>query len=175
MGTTDTYYYRKGKVASKAVAYAVTTAVLVAGAWAAHARWDLSFLVTDWKGFVIMGVYGLFSLGMALSAVEAFGKWHKLRQGIPALTIEPDGIVVYDTKGLPTRIAFDDCEKVRVKHDYTYRQGPILLTLVLRHSGQPAEASQRTEVKLYEFSTPQRIVEKAFWKAYNTHKKLKES
>ena len=58
MEIISTYYYRKGKVGIQTVAYCIASVLLVALGVFCITRWDLSFLFTDWKGYVMLGMNG---------------------------------------------------------------------------------------------------------------------
>ena len=170
------YYYRKGKVVAKAVAYTIVSALLVALGVFCFKRWDLSFMFTDWKGYMMLGVYGLVTLGMILSAVDAFRKTAKANRGIPAFGVGPDRFVVYDKDGLSTTILFEDCERVRFKSEFRYRGAPPSLTLIIvYHDKSDPQTSERVEIPLNELDCSLREIDRQLKKVYQKYKKEHES
>ena len=170
------YYYRTGKLMFKAVAYTIATALLVALGVFCFTRWDLTFMFFDWKGYLMMGVYGLMTLAMALSAAQAFGKMGKARRGMPALLVCPDSFVVYNRDGLPMTVPFAMCEQVRVKCERHYVQGPYERTLIVKyHTQDEPLITQRLEVDLTELDRPQQEVERQVLAAYRQHASRREA
>ena len=142
--------------------------VLIVGGVLAHLAWDLSFLFSEWKGYVIIVFYTLMTLGLVLSGVELFGKVSKAYNGIPALIIAEDRFVIYGRKGMPVEIRFDDCRHLRIKHELYLRQTIVLYVCVIRYIDPAApDSTIRVEIDLSELNCHQHEVEKAIWKAYN--------
>ena len=54
------YYYRKGKATAKAIIYIIVSVLLVALAVFCYIRWDLWFMFTEWRGYVICDYRPLF-------------------------------------------------------------------------------------------------------------------
>ena len=170
------YFYRKWKVVVKTVIYTVVSALLVGFAIYGHTHWNLSFLFEEWQGYVILVVYGLFTLGMILSAVECFRKLDRIRRGIPAFGVGPDFLVVYDNHGLANTIPFEDCEQVRFKTNYHYRGAPPTLTLIVKyHTKTEPDDTLRFEVGLSELDRPQHEIDKELNKIYKKYKKEHEA
>ena len=166
------YFYHKGKITAKAVIYSIVSALAVAFGVFCYVRWEMDFLFTDWKGYVILIVYGVLTLGMILSAVEAFKKLGKANRGIPAFGVGPDCFVLYDSAGLATAIPFERCERVRFKSEYRYRGAAPRLTLIITHHDQAApDASTCAEIPLYELDRPQREIDRQLKKVYQAYKK----
>ena len=172
METSHQYCYSKGKMVTKAVLYTLFSALAVAFGVYSFVHWELSFLFSDWKGYVIIIVYGLITLGMILSAFEAFGKAGMAFRGIPAFGVETDHFVTYDRRGLAQRIPFEDCEQVRFKTNYHYRGMPPTLTLIIRyHHRNDPQKTEKVEYKLAEFDRPQHEIDKQLNKVYKNYKK----
>ena len=172
---TRQYYYHKGKVIAKAVAYSFLSAVLVALGVFCFVHWELGFLFSDWKGYLMLGVYGLITLGSILSTIELFRKSSMASRGIPAFGVGADCFVVYDRAGLSTAIAFEDCERVRFKRETHYRGSLHTLTLIIvYHDKADAQGTKRVEINLSELDRPQRVVDRELKKVYNDYKKAHE-
>ena len=109
------YFYSKGKVVTKAILYTLLSALLVGLAVIMHVQVGLSYLFTEWQGWVIAIVYSLITLGVILSAVGNYGKAGMAFRGIPAFGVGAYHFVVFNARGLATKIPFEDCEQVRFK------------------------------------------------------------
>ena len=169
------YYYHKSNVVIKAVGNAILAVLFVGFGVYSYVHWELSFLFTDWHGYVILGVYGLITLGTILSAVELFKKVSKSRRSIPALAVGADFLIVYDNAGLSTTIPFEDCENVRFKTNYRYRGAPPTLTLIVKyHNKQEPDNTLSLEIDLSELDRPQREIDKELNKVYKKYKKEHE-
>lgn len=157
---------------TKAVIYTIVSALLLAFGIYSYVHWELSFLFEEWQGYVILVVYGLFTLGMILSAVECFQKLGRIRRGIPAFAVGSDFLEIYDNRGLANTIPFEDCEQVRFKTTYHYRGAPPSLTLIVKyhHKTEP-DNTLRLEVGLRELDRPQREIDKELNKVYQKYKK----
>ena len=165
------YYYRKGPVVVKAVTYVLLSVLFVFLGVFCFNRWDLSFLFSDWKGWLIVGVYGLITLGTILSTFATFRKIGKLNNNIPALAVCEDRFVVYDGKGLPTTILFEDCDKVRFKTNIKYRGAPPTLTLIIKyHNKMEVETPENVDIDLSELDCPQKEIDKQLNKVYIKYK-----
>ena len=165
------YYYNKGKVTAKAVTYTVVSVLLVAFGVFCFVHWELGFMFSDWKGWVMIGVYGLVTLGCILSAAEDFKKVVKAGRGIPAFGAGPDCFVVYDKHGLATKIPFDDCERVRFKLEHWLHASIHILTLiVVYHDNAVPPGTKRIEIPLNELDTPQREIDRRLKKIYHNYK-----
>ena len=127
-------------------------------------------MFSDWHGYVILGVYGLMTLAVILSAVESFRKVAKARQDIPAFAVGADGFVFYDTDGLATTIPFADCEQVRFKTTLQFRM-PTLKLIVKYHEKKDPESTLRFEVRLNELNRPVNEIDKQLKKVYQKYKK----
>ncbi len=166
------YYYNKGKVTAKAVIYAVVSTLMVALGLFCFLHWDLWFMFHDWKGWVMMGVYGLLTLGFILSATENCRKTAKANRGIPAFGVAADCFIVYDKNGLATKIPFKDCVRVRFKLEHWLRASIHILTLVIvyRNHATPPDTEQ-IEIPLNELDKPQREIDRKLKKIYHNYKK----
>ena len=87
------YYYRQGKATTKAVIYTILSVLLVAFAVFSYVHWELSFMFTDWHGYVLIIPYFVITLGIILSVFENFKKAGKTNRGIPAFAVGEDCFV----------------------------------------------------------------------------------
>ena len=173
---SDQFFYNKGKVIAKLVVNTIVSVLLVTLGVYCFNRWELGFLFHDWKGYVILGVYGLFTLGMILSAVESFRKSSKANSGIPAFGVGPECFVVYDKRGLATEIPFEDCERVRFKLDYWLHGSIHILTLIIVYrNNDPSPGTERVEILLNELDRPADEIERCLKKIYHAYKKEHKS
>lgn len=172
MQITHQYYYRKGKVAAKAVIYTVLSVVLVAFAVFSYIHWEMSFLFSEWQGWVIVVVYGLISLGIILSAFENFKKVSNISRGIPAFAVGERHFVLFDDKGMSMVVPFEDCDGVRFKSTYSRYTG-TRLTLIIKYHDK-METSSKFEIDLSELDQPQSEIDKQLKKIYNNFKKQHE-
>lgn len=62
-------------------------------------RWDLGFMFSDWKGYLMIGVYGIITLSIIYATFDSFLKLGKANHGIPAFSIAADRFIVYDKHG----------------------------------------------------------------------------
>ena len=124
----------------------------------------------DWHGYVILGVYGLMTLAMILSAVESFKKVAKTRRDIPAFAVGADCFIFYDKDGLATTIPFADCEQVRFKTTLQFRV-PTLRLIVKYHEKNDPENTLRFEVGLSELDRPVKEIDKQLKSVYRKYKK----
>ena len=172
MNTTHQYFYRKGKVLAKALVYTIISVILLAGGAYCYVHWEMSFLFTDWKGYVILIVYGLITLGMILSAFEAFRKTSMANRGIPAFAAGPDRFIIYDSHGLANTILFELCDKVNFKRNYRYRGAPPTLTLKISyHEKTDPLNTARVEINLNELDQSQWEIDKQLNKVYKAYKR----
>ena len=138
----------------------------------AYVHWELSFLLTDWKGWLIMGVYGLVTLGTMLSTDDVFRKFGKARRGIPAFGVGNDRFIIYDNAGLANEIPFVNCDEVRFKRTRHYRGALPTLTLIIRYrSKADPDDSTTVEFNLSELDRPQNEIDKQLNKVYRNYKK----
>lgn len=165
------YYYHKGKAVAKALLNTILSLLLVGFAVFSFVHWELTFMFEDWKGYLILGLYGLITLGVILSAVQSFQKVAKARRGIPAFGVGADCFVTYDNHGLPTTIPFAHCERVRFKTNIKYRGAPPTLTLIVKyHTKYDPDATQRFEVDLSELDRPQQEIDHQLHSIYKEYK-----
>ena len=167
------YYYRKGKAAIKAVIFTVLSVLLVAFAIYSYFHWEMSFLFSEWQGWVIVGVYSLMTLGMILSAFENFKKKKKSNLGVPAFAVGDEHFVFYDNTGMANVVPFADCESVRFKRTYSRYTGTRLILVIKYHDKM--ETSSTFEVDLSELDRPQSEIDKQLKKIYNNYKKEHET
>lgn len=154
------------------VIYSLLSVILVAFGAFAYVHWEMSFLFTDWHGYVILIVYGIFTLAMILSAVEAFRKFAKLNRGIPAFAVGPDRFIVYDSNGLANPILFEDCDRVRFKRNFRYRGAPPTLSLIITHHEKTDPLiTSSMEINLNELDKSQWDIDKQLNKIYRQYKK----
>ena len=170
------YYYRKGNVMLKAVFNTFMAVLFIALGVFCHLRWDLSFLFDEWKGYVILAVYGLITLGTILSAIELFRKVWKTRDGIPAFAVGADFFEIYDNNGLATTIPFENCEQVRFKTNYHFRGMPTTLSLIVKyHDKTEPDTTLSFEIELSELDRPQTEIDRQLKKVYKNYKKEHET
>lgn len=166
------YHYHKGKIIAKAVFNTLLSLLLVGFAVFSFVHWELTFMFEDWKGYVILVLYGLITLGMILSAFQSFQKLSKAYSSIPAFAVGADGFVTYDIHGLPTTIPFDNCERVRFKTNIKYRGAPPTLTLIVKYyTKYDQDTTQRFEVDLSELDRPQNEIDHQLHSIYKKYKK----
>ena len=168
MQTTHQYYYHKGKAVAKAVVYTILSVLLVAFALFSYFHWELSFMFSEWQGYVIIVPYFLITLGIILSVFENFKKANMTSRGIPAFAVGDDNFVIYD-KGLANVIPFEDCDKVRFKRTYSRIRGTQLFLIIKYHDKM--ETSSSFEVDLSELDRPQSEIDKQLKKIYNNYKR----
>lgn len=172
MQTTHQYYYHKGKAVTKAVIYSILSVLLVAFAVFSYFHWELSFMFSEWQGYVIIIPYFLITLGIILSVFENFKKASMTSRGIPAFAVGDDNFVIYD-KGLANVILFEDCDKVRFKSTYSRIRGTQLFLIIKYHDKM--DTSSTFEVDLSELDRPQSEIDKQLKKIYNNYKKEHET
>ena len=168
MQITYQYHYHKGKTVAKAVIYTVLSVMLVAFAIFSYVHWELSFLFSEWKGWVIVVVYSLITLGIILSAFENFRKLGMTNRGVPAFAVGDEHFVIFDKTGLATMIPFEDCESVRFKRTYSRYTG-TRITLIIKYHDK-MDTSNTFEVDLSELDHPQEEIDKQLKKIYNKYK-----
>ena len=64
METLSKFYYHKAKIAAWAVFFSIASLLLVAFGVFCFVHWDLGFMFTDWKGYMMLGVYGFITLSL---------------------------------------------------------------------------------------------------------------
>ncbi len=164
MQITHQYYYRKGKVTAKTVIYTVLSVVLVAFAVFSYIHWEMSFLFSEWQGYVIIVIYGLITLGMILSIFENFKKVSKTSRGIPAFAVGEKHFVFFDDKGMSMVVPFEDCDGVRIKSTYSRITG-TQLTLIIKYHDK-METPSKFEIELSELDHSQSEIDKQLKKIY---------
>ncbi len=169
MQITHQYYYRKGKALAKAMIYTILSVLLVAFAVFSYIHWEMSFLFSEWQGYVIVVVYGLITLGMILSIFENFKKVSKTSRGIPAFAVGEGHFVLYDNTGMANIIPFEECDRVRFKRSYSRITGTQLTLIIKNHDKM--ESSSTVEIDLSELDQPQIEIDKQLKKIYNNYKK----
>lgn len=170
--TTHQYYYHKGKAVAKAIIYTILSVLLVAFAVFSYFHWELSFMFSEWQGYVIIIPYFLITLGIILSVFENFKKASMTSRCIPAFAVGDDNFVIYD-KGLANVIPFEDCDKVRFKRTYSRIRGTQLFLIIKYHDKMETPSS--FEVDLSELDRPQSETDKQLKKIYNNYKKEHET
>ena len=178
MEIISTYYYRKGKIGAQTIAYSIGSVLLVALGVFCFTRWNLDFLFTDWKGYVILGVYGIFTLAILYATFDSLLKLGKANHGIPAFSVGPDRFIVYDKHGLATSILFEDCEQVRFKTEIKYRGAQPTLKLIIHYRDKTDlsdTGNTRIEIPLDELDHTQRQIDRQLKKVYHNYKKEHES
>ena len=169
MQTTQQYYYRQGKATTKAVIYTILSVLLVAFAVFSFVHWELSFMFTDWHGYVLIIPYFMITLGIILSVFENFKKASKTNRGIPAFAVGEDCFVLYYNTGLANVILFEDCDKVSFKRTYSRIRGTQLYLVIKYHDRMDVPSTFK--VDLSELDQPQSVIDKQLKKIYNNYKK----
>ena len=167
--TTHQYYYNKGKAVAKAIIYTILSVLLVAFAVFSYFHWELSFMFSEWQGYVIIVPYFLITLGIILSVFENFKKANMTSRGIPAFAVGDDNFVIYD-KGLANVVPFKDCDKVRFKRTYSRIRGTQLFLIIKYHDKMAT--SSTFEVDLSELDRPQSEIDKQLKKIYNNYRRV---
>lgn len=167
------YYYRKGKATAKAVIYIIVSVLLVALAVFCYIRWDLWFMFTEWRGYVIIVPYFLITLGIILSVFENIKKASMTSRGIPAFAVGDDNFVFYDKdKGLANVVLFEDCDCVRIKRTYSRISGTQLTLIIKYHDSMHNPGT--FQVALGELDSPGQEIEKQLKKIYGGFYKLRK-
>ena len=171
METLSKFYYHKAKIAAWAVLFSIASLLLVAFGVFCFVHWDLSFMFTDWKGYMILGVYGFFTLSFIYDAVDSSLKLGKAYSGIPAIGVDSYRFVIYDRHGLETSIPFEDCERVRFKSEFKFRGAPPTIKLIIVYRDKAKQSSKtRIEIPLDELNQSQSQIERQLKEAYNSYK-----
>lgn len=169
MQTLHQYYYSKRKATSKAVTYTLLSVLLVAFGMYSFIHWELSFLFSEWKGWVIIIPYFLITLGIILSVFENFRKVSKTSRGIPAFAVGDEYFVLYDNAGMANVIPFEECDRVRFKSTYSRIRGTQLFLIIKYHDKM--ETPSTFEVDLSELDQPQMEIDKQLKEIYKNYKK----
>lgn len=169
MQISHQYYYRKGKATAKAVIYTILSVLLVAFAVFSYVHWELSFMFTDWHGYVLIIPYFMITLGIILSVFENFKKAGKTNRGIPAFAVGEDCFVLYDNTGMANVIPFEECDKVSFKRTYSRIRGTQLYLVIKYHDRMDVPSTFK--VDLSELDRPQSEIDKQLKKIYNNYKK----
>lgn len=172
MQTTHQYYYHKGKAVAKVFIYTILSMLLVAFAIFSYFHWELSFMFSQWQGYVIIVPYFLITLGIILSVFENYRKASMSGRGIPAFAVGDYNFVIYD-KGLAHVIPFEDCDMVRFKSSYSRISGTQLFLIIKYHD--KLQTSSTFEVDLSELDRPQSEIDKQMKKIYNNYKREHET
>ena len=176
METISTYYYRKGKIGIQTVAYCIASVLLVALGIFCFSHWDLGFLFSDWKGYLMIGGYGIITLSIIYATFDSFLKLGKANHGIPAFSVADDRFIVYDKHGLETSILFEDCEKVRFKKEIKYRGAqPTLKLIIVYRDKTDLSGNTRIEIPLDELDHTQRQIDRQLKKVYHNYKQEHEA
>ncbi len=169
MQTTQQYYYRQGKATTKAVIYTILSVLLVAFAVFSFVHWELSFMFTDWHGYVLIIPYFMITLGIILSVFENFKKAGKTNRGIPAFAVGEDCFVLYDNTCMANVIPFEECDKVSFKRTYSRIRGTQLYLVIKYHDRMDVPSTFK--VDLSELDRPKSEIDKQLKKIYNNYKK----
>ena len=176
METISTYYYRKGKIGIQTVAYCIASVLLVALGIFCFSHWDLGFLFSDWKGYLMIGGYGIITLSIIYATFDSFLKLGKANHGIPAFSVADDRFIVYDKHGLETAILFEDCEKVRFKKEIKYRGAqPTLKLIIVYRDKTDLSGNRRIEIPLDELDHTQRQIDRQLKKVYHNYNQEHEA
>ena len=165
------YYYRKGKATAKALIYIIVSVLLVALAVFCYIRWDLWFMFTEWRGYVIIVPYFLITLGIILSVFENIKKASMTSRGIPAFAVGDDNFVFYDN-GLANVVLFEDCDRMRIKRTYSRISGTQLTLIIKYHDSMHNPGT--FQVALGELDSPRQEIEKQLKKTYGGFYKLRK-
>ena len=169
MQISHQYYYRKGQATAKVVIYSILSVLLVAFAVYCYVHWELSFMFTEWQGWVIIIPYFLITLGIILSVFENFRKVRKTSRGIPAFAVGDECFVLYDNTGMANVIPFEECDRVRFKRTYSRIRGTQLFLIIKYHDKM--EKPNSCEVDLSELDQPQMEIDKQLKEIYKNYKK----
>ena len=169
MQISHQYYYRKGQAMAKVVIYSILSVLLVAFAVYSYVHWELSFMFTEWQGWVIIIPYFLITLGIILSVFENFRKVSKTGRGIPAFAVGDECFVLYDNTGMANVIPFEECDRVRFKSTYSRIRGTQLYLIIRYHDKM--ETPSTFEVDLSELDQPQMEIDKQLKEIYKNYKK----
>lgn len=175
MQYTHQYYYHRGKLVTRTVLHILLVVVLVALAVFCFMRWDLSFMFTEWQGYVILVPYFLITLGVILTIFNNFRKLSMTARGIPALAVDDEHFVFMDKSGLATVVHFEDCDRVRFKSTYSRICGKQLKLSIKYHSKADPLVTTSVELDLTELDQSQFTIEKQLKKVYHKYKKEHES
>ena len=168
MQISHQYYYRKGQAMAKVVIYSILSVLLVAFAVYSYVHWELSFMFTEWQGWVIIP-YFLITLGIILSVFENFRKVRKTSRGIPAFAVGDECFVLYDNTGMANVIPFEECDRVRFKSTYSRIRGTQLFLIIKYYDKM--ETPNTFEVDLSELDQPQMEIDKQLKEIYKNYKK----
>lgn len=169
MQISHQYYYRKGQAMAKVVIYSILSVLLVAFAVYSYVHWELSFMFTEWQGWVIIIPYFLITLGIILSVFENFRKVSKTGRGIPAFAVGDECFVLYDNTGMANVIPFEECDRVRFKSTYSRIRGTQLFLIIKYYDKM--ETPNTFEVDLSELDQPQMEIDKQLKEIYKNYKK----
>lgn len=169
MQISHQYYYRKGQATAKVVIYSILSVLQVAFAVYCYFHWELSFMFTEWQGWVIIIPYFLITLGIILSVFENFRKVSKTSRGIPAFAVGDEYFVLYDNAGMANVIPFEECDRVRFKSTYSRIRGTQLFLIIKYHDKM--ETPSTFEVDLSELDQPQMEIDKQLKEIYKNYKK----
>ena len=100
------YFYHQGKVGGKLLLYITISGILIGLGVFCFTRWDLTFMFTEWRGYVLLVPYFLITLGNVLSIFIAIGKIRKTIKQIPALAVGNDQFFIFDNNGLRSSYPF---------------------------------------------------------------------
>lgn len=168
METLSKFYYHKAKIAAWAVFFSIASLLLVAFGIFCFMRWDLGFMFTDWKGYVMLGVYGFITLSIIYDMVDYILKLGKAYSSIPAFGVGSHRFVIYDRHGLETSIPFDDCERVRFKSEFKFRGAPPALKLIIVCRDKAKQSGKkRIEIPLDELNQNQSHIERQLKEAFS--------
>jgi len=156
MQITYQYYYHNGKSMTKAVIYIILSVLMVAFAVFCYRHWDLSFMLSEWQGYLLIIPYFFITLGVILSVFENFKKVKRTNRGIPAFAIGDKHFVFFDNTGIANVIPFEDCEYVKIKKILFFYRTPSLYfyKLTIKYYDK-ADTSSNFEIKLSELDHPQ--------------------
>ena len=164
------YYYRKGMSAFKSVGYTILAVIFVVFGVYSFIHWELSFLFSDWYGYVVLILYGLITQALVITSFQSFKQATKARHDIPAFAVGADFFVFYDKNGLATQIPFADCEQVEFKSSWQFRV-PIPKLVIKYHEKKDPENTIHFELGLNELNHPVDEVEEQVNKVYQKYKK----
>ncbi|MBQ9218969.1 MAG: hypothetical protein IJ160_12490 [Muribaculaceae bacterium] len=168
METLSKFYYHKAKIAAWAVFFSIASLLLVAFGIFCFVRWDLGFMFTDWKGYMMLGVYGFITLSIIYDMVDYILKLGKAYSGIPAFGVGSLRFVIYDRHGMETSIPFDDCERVRFKSEFKFRGAPPALKLIIVYRDKARQSDKtRIEIPLDELNQSQSLIERQLKEAFS--------
>ncbi len=171
MTVLNNYYFKSTKLAVRSTAYAMVTVLCTGFSVWAHLNWDLSFLWYDIKGYVIMIVYVLITLGMAISGMNDYKKKRMTDSGEPALTLADDRIIFTDNDLVKRVVKFEHCKHINFEHFYYFRMVFSDFIMKVQYLDDSGDGDMTVvKVDLNDIDLRQEHIEQKIKKAFNRYK-----